>query len=666
MDLFRITLFFLLLTALQHSSHASHIPQSGHHYISKEKINDSRFIGKRDGTFYVVDKVKKTELDSFDRYKIVIDKKTRIRLYETTSDHKNGLLDPDGNRILPDDFKSVYFRKTKYGFYGIGKISWSKSDVYTNNGKLIISKSSVKFLEGIIEYSATVDKKYSTNFMDLKGTHIKTLEGFRANRSIDSNWVSVKSEGKQYVYSIQQNRTFKMPEKVTDIVNLTLNEPHFITSKSSRNGICTLNGKEIIKPKKYKYYKNDASLSILYLHSDKEEIRLSSKDGALIQTTFKHLEFLGKSKTREFYLINTGKGFFIGDTKLNPVNDNIYKNGLRIGSSVLFELSTGKKGLIDKYGDIIIQPTMDDMLLKEVYDMLIFKKGEALLVYDLDGNQYFKDTKIEDYNMETYRSTELFYGLKYNGKWNLIDQETQQVLFAGALSYDAESYENGDYLTAIIQTEKGFGVFSIERDKWFVHPKYDKIEAIELYETIDGMGYRLFSEKGQNLHGGNYFDKLLHDKPVTNSVIREDSDGFIIYGHIGMEGFMDMEYDFRAVFANIDLKNVSIELEESKGEIEYYKLSKKDMVGILNSKSEWQVPMEYEHVEFIPGTIDYYSVMIKNEFFILKKGGEKLFQQSFEDFSLGYNSEDGSLGIGYQDGKKYNLNISGKAILLEE
>ncbi|MCI8519038.1 MAG: WG repeat-containing protein [Clostridia bacterium] len=290
----------------------------------------------------------------------------------------------------------------------------------------------------------------------------------------------------------------------------------------------------------------------------------------------------------------------------------------------------GKWGVIDSYGDIIIKPTYDEMIvipdaMQDIFictyevdygnnnykTKVINKKGkeiikdynkiEAIANYDDNHNIWyeknvFKVEKDGKYGLINYSGKKLLnteysninpiFGvenslvIEKDGKYGLCDDSGNIVI---DINYKRIERVGNDYRNGYIVVDENnkYGIIGFDKSK-ILDTKYEEIKGIcgeNLYAVKENGKYIVINKAGEKKVNKEFEDILEINK---DNIVAKNSNGK--FGVVGMDGQTRIDFDYDSL----------------KGTNENSFIAKKgDKYGIVNIDGNVALPIESKNVEYI-------------------------------------------------------------------
>ena len=267
-----------------------------------------------------------------------------------------------------------------------------------------------------------------------------------------------------------------------------------------------------------------------------------------------------------------------------------------------------KWGVMNQKGEVIIQPTYDEMIIIPQKNTDIF-----VCTYNVDyGNETYKtkvlnasgDQILTEYeNVEIIQNTDgsnTWYEkdvLKFteNGKYGLIDFKGREVLPA---EYDNIYVLDGIEKSLIIEKDGKKGLLSSSTGEIIISPEYAEISSLtDNYED----GYIV--KKQENKNGIISLDKKVILEPKYDEIKKVSKNGYYAVVQTGKLAVIDKT-------GNIVLDSGFDSIEEI--DTENFIIIKDSKYGIITKDGKEIVPVEYEDIK----------IAISGQYYIAKKDGK--------------------------------------------
>lgn len=310
----------------------------------------------------------------------------------------------------------------------------------------------------------------------------------------------------------------------------------------------------------------------------------------------------------------------------------------------------GKWGLIDKNNNILIPFEYSQLTQMDEKNHLWAGKEGKSYVININQQQLSKQ-KYDSY----YEFNNLFYGVKINGKYGLIDKQLQTVLPIEYNYLDSQHRglavigKNGKY--GFIN-ELGQIVIPLEYD--FVNPFYQEIISVEKNGK-----YGFINTKEEIIIPFEYdYDHkfmTLNGKDVVQ-VKKDSKDGvggkdllFDIQGNMLIDEYDSMFWiDYWGAFSNsfdinnpstpntvnhwLDRLNSNTETTENMDNRNVAIVSKDGKEGIINEKAEVIIPLDYDDIEI--ANLNYAIITQNNKQGLINSKNNLIIPPEYETISV--------------------------------
>ena len=256
-------------------------------------------------------------------------------------------------------------------------------------------------------------------------------------------------------------------------------------------------------------------------------------------------------------------------------------------------------GVIDRSGNIIIEPTYDDVKIPNPEKPLfVCYEGDSTKVLNERKEEILTDyDKVEPIQLQN-TVNDLIYEksvLKYqqDGKYGLIDFEGKRITKPIYDSIDSLNYKEGQLL---VKQDGKTGVINIKGNT-LIDIKYDQINVDGYYTKENGYNYSGYivsttTDQGYRYGYINYDGKLLLE-PNYNQLsrvtqIQDNNNAYIICAENGRYGVMKND---ESIIPN---EYQSIEYDEGNN---LFTIEKGKKYGIANIEGNIIVPTEYSQID---------------------------------------------------------------------
>ena len=256
-------------------------------------------------------------------------------------------------------------------------------------------------------------------------------------------------------------------------------------------------------------------------------------------------------------------------------------------------------GVIDRSGNIIIEPTYDDIKIPNPEKpVFVCYEGDSTKVLNERKEEILTDyDKVEPIQLQN-TVNDLIYEksvLKYqqDGKYGLIDFEGKRITKPIYDSIDSLNYKEGQLL---VKQDGKTGVINIKGNT-LIDIKYDQINVDGYYTKENGYNYSGYivsttTDQGYRYGYINYDGKLLLE-PNYNQLsrvtqIQDNNNAYIICAENGRYGVMKND---ESIIPN---EYQSIEYDEGNN---LFTIEKGKKYGIANIEGNIIVPTEYSQID---------------------------------------------------------------------
>ena len=256
-------------------------------------------------------------------------------------------------------------------------------------------------------------------------------------------------------------------------------------------------------------------------------------------------------------------------------------------------------GVIDRSGNIIIEPTYDDVKIPNPEKpVFVCYEGDSTKVLNERKEEILTDyDKVEPIQLQN-TVNDLIYEksvLKYqqDGKYGLIDFEGKRITKPIYDSIDSLNYKEGQLL---VKQDGKTGVINIKGNT-LIDIKYDQINVDGYYTKENGYNYSGYivsttTDQGYRYGYINYDGKLLLE-PNYNQLsrvtqIQDNNNAYIICAENGRYGVMKND---ESIIPN---EYQSIEYDEGNN---LFTIEKGKKYGIANIEGNIIVPTEYSQID---------------------------------------------------------------------
>lgn len=432
---------------------------------------------------------------------------------------KYGLIDFNGNEIIPAEYESIESLK-----YRPGEILVKKDEQYgvigtDGNIKIAIKYDSIMGDEyfttkyGYGETGYIVGEKtdegylygYLNNFAE-EVLEVKYESVTRVLKYDNSDaYLIVMNNGKKGVYKNDKEIISQNYQNIT----YTENSNVFVAKRNSKYGIFNVDGKEIL-PVEYKAY--SLAGDYISVENDDEEKELYDVNGNKISNLrYKSIQSSGNT---ECYIAIDENGYYSLITKEETISNNYTYISFAFDNYFIFKNEEGNYGLLNIYSGVEIEPEYNFMLVIDGKNMVeaekldgtvdIYSKDiekvltmSGAIVENIDENYtiIFSDTETKylNKNGKIVENTEVFpdnkiYTYTENGQWGFKDKSGKIIIEA---KYDFAT-ELNEYGFAGIVKNGEWGVINengnvvtepiYEIDTYYL-PEFIGIYLLELTDT---------------------------------------------------------------------------------------------------------------------------------------------------------------------------------------
>lgn len=322
--------------------------------------------------------------------------------------------------------------------------------------------------------------------------------------------------------------------------------------------------------------------------------------------------------------------------------------------------TNGKWGVIDAKGNIVIEPSYEEMIVipdeKEdvficMYDVDYQNETYKTKIINKNGKEIVSDYDTIDPIQNTDKNNNIWYEknilkVQKDGKYGLIDFSGKQIL---ACEYD--KIEALKEIENSIVIEKDGKVGLCDNKSIIISPEYKEIKGIEddykngyivvneegKYGIIDFNKTTILDTKYDEIKpicsNGKYVvkqeDKYIiidkkENKLVDNSFedIKELNDSYIVIKENGKYGVIDYDNNKKINNTYDDIENMNSE---------YFIAKKGDKYGIISKNDEIVLGFEYSNISYVSS----------GDFIIAESGSieQRIFNSNFEEKLTGIVSE---------------------------
>lgn len=321
----------------------------------------------------------------------------------------------------------------------------------------------------------------------------------------------INDDGKLCIYDLKNEQQIPEPTNYDKVWIMEVrvdgdgtNEFRFKVEKDGKQGVCYINGKEIIAPNHYdKVWRVDIEDDHFFIVKKEEKQGVCDKNGReiVVPSYFDKVSVAGKRD--DFYYIvekdvRAGVYDMYGMDIIDPKYQAVYWD--KTGEYNYFRVRYGnKEGVCDIQGREIVEPKYNhvSMRKKDGYYYYEVKNGEKEGAFDVDGREVIAPN-YDDVLVIVTDDGRCYYRIESNGKQGVCDKNGREII---ALEYDKIWLEQIDSLRCYFQVDRGQkkGAFdmsgnviiemkkckSLFYDKWTRHPSFVYKDASDKYVSLD-------------------------------------------------------------------------------------------------------------------------------------------------------------------------------------
>ena len=303
---------------------------------------------------------------------------------------------------------------------------------------------------------------------------------------------------------------------------------------------------------------------------------------------------------------------------------NHHENNQIIGTAYFTMLENNKWGVIDNKGNVIIQPTYDEMITipnnqKDIfictYDVNEADSTYKTKVLNANNEQLFSEYETIE-AIDNYENSNVWYEdnvlkVKSNNKYGLIDFKGEKLLNT---EYDEITSLKGTKNSLVIKKDGNIGICN----------NYGTIIADTIYKDIKALGNNY--ENGyiivtaENKYGVIGIDKSIIMEPVYEGIKYIGSHTFYSIKVSGKEYLYDTatKTTFPAGYDSIEyMNNEDIIVKEN------------NMYGIVDKGGAKKVDTTYEYLEYIFS--NYYIAKKSGKYGIIDNTGTEIIECKYAD-----------------------------------